>query len=107
MLTHSHNLGDNGALGPLHPKHFRQLSQVGGSCLPNGEDCVTEPSHAKIAELFIEELDAQLTAEERDIFDDGKADSPLLVLGQLNNSGEEGLRQKLNSNNYNGQAHIS
>jgi hypothetical protein len=42
--------------------------------------------------LLIEELNSQLAGEKRDIFNDGKAHAPLLILGQLNNCGKKRLR---------------
>lgn len=52
-----------------------------GSSLANGEDGVTQPTHAEIAQLLIEELDAKLTGEQGNIFDDSEAHAPLFVLG--------------------------
>jgi hypothetical protein len=68
-----------------------------GGRLTNGEDGVAEPAHAEIAELFIEELDAKLTGEKGNVFNDSEAHAPLLVLGQLNNSREERLRKKVDA----------
>lgn len=99
MLSHGHHLGDNRALRPFHPKHFSQLPQVSGCCLPNGEDGVAEPSHAEVTELLIEELNAQLASKKRDIFDDGKSNTPLLIFSQLNNSGQERLGQEVDADN--------
>jgi hypothetical protein len=48
--------------------------------------------------LFIEEIDSQLAGKEGDVFNDGKSDSPLLIFGQLNDSGKKGLRQELDAN---------
>lgn len=91
VLSHGHHLRDNRTLRPLHSKHFGQLPQVSGCCLANGEDSIAEPSHAKITKLLIEKLNAQLASEKRDVFDDSKSDTPLLIFGQLNNSGQERL----------------
>ena len=107
MLSHSHNLGNNRALGPFDSEYLGQLSQVGGSGLTNREDGVTKPPHAKVTKLLIEEFNAQLAGKQRDIFDDGKTDSPLLVLGQLDNCGKKRLRQKINTDNCNCQRYGS
>ena len=100
MLSHGHNLGDDRALSPLHSKDFCQFPQISGGRLSDGEDGVTEPSHAKVTELLIKKLDAQLTRKKGDIFDYGKTDAPLLILCQLDNGGEKRLGQKLDPDNY-------
>lgn len=92
VLSHGHDLGNNRALSPFDSENLCQLSQVGGSSLTNGEDGVTKPPHAKVTKLLIKELDAQLACKQGDIFDDGKADPPLLVLGQLDNCRKKRLR---------------
>lgn len=107
VLSHGHDLGNNRALGPFDSENLGQLSQVGGSGLTNGEDGITKPPHAKVTKLLIEELNAQLAGKQGDIFDDGKTDSPLLVLGQLDNCGKKRLRQKINADNYNSQRYGS
>ena len=53
--------------------------------------------------MLIEKLYAQLTGEKGDVFDNGKSDPPLLILGQLNNSGKERLGQEFDTDNCNGQ----
>lgn len=89
MLTHPHHLGDDRALSPVDTKYFRQLPQILSSSLANGENCITEPAHAKLAELFVEELDSQLACKQGDVFDNRETHSPLLVFGQLDNSREK------------------
>lgn len=100
MLSHSHDLRDDRPLGPVNAEYFRELPKILRSGLSNREDSVTKPPHAEITELLIEELDTQLAGKQRDVFDDGKADSPLLILSQLNNSGEKRLRKQFNANDY-------
>jgi hypothetical protein len=53
------------------------------------ENGISQPAHAQIAELLIEELNAQLTGEERDVLDNRKSYSPLLILGELYNCGKK------------------
>lgn len=98
MLSHGHDLGNDRPLGPVHTKHFRELSQVLSGSLTDGEDCISQPSHAQIAQLLIKEFDAELAGEQRNVFDNCKADSPLFVLGQLYDSREERLRQEVDPN---------
>jgi hypothetical protein len=89
VLSHSHDLGNNGFICPFHSKDFCELLEVLRSCLSDGEDGVAQPTHTEVAELLIEKLDAELASKKRDIFYDGEADTPLLVFGQLNNGGKE------------------
>lgn len=89
MLTHPHHLRDDRAFSPVNTKHFRQLPQILSSSLADRENCITEPAHAKFAELFVEELDSQLACKQGDVFDDCETHSPLLVFSQLDNSREK------------------
>ena len=50
------------------------------------------------SELLIEEFHAQLAGKEWDILNDCKSDAPLLILSELHNSWEEGLRQEVDAN---------
>lgn len=79
VLSHGHNLRDYGTLSPVNPKYLRKLSQILRGGLSDREDCVTKPAHTEIAELLVEELDSQLAGEKRDIFNDSKTNTPLLV----------------------------
>ena len=92
MLPHGHNLGDNGVIGPFHSKYLCELPKVLSGRFSNRENSVTEPSHAKVAKLFVEELNSELTGKKRDVFNYGKTNAPLLVLSQLDNSREQRLR---------------
>lgn len=89
MLSHCHDLGNNRLLGPVHSEHLRELPQVLGSSLPNREDSVTQPTHAEITKLLVKELDAELAGKERNVFDNGKANPPLLVLRQLHDGRQQ------------------
>ena len=100
MLAHSHHLRDDGALSPVDTEHFRQLPQVLSGSLSDREDSITEPAHAEIAELLIEELDSQLTCQQGDIFDYCETNSPLLVFSQLDDSREKRLREEIDTDNY-------
>ena len=97
MLAHSHNLGHDGLVGPLHAEDFGELLQVLGRRFTDREDGVAQPAHAQAAELLVEELDAELRGKEGDVFDDSQTDAPLLVFGELDNRREEGLRQQLDA----------
>jgi hypothetical protein len=100
MLTHGHDLGDNCLVGPLNTENLRELLQVLGRSLTDGENGVTEPAHAQAAELLVEELDAELRGKKGNVFDNSETDTPLLVLGELDNGGEKGLRKELNADDY-------
>lgn len=100
MLPHGHHLGDNGFLGPLDTEDLCELLQVLSSSFSDREDGIAQPSHAKITQLLIEELDAQLAGEKGDVFDDGKTHAPLLVLSQLDNCWKKRLREKFDANDW-------
>lgn len=94
VLAHLHDLGDDGLLGPLDAKHLGQLAQVDGRRLADRKDGVAEPAHAEVGELVVKEGDAELLGEQRDVLDDGLPDAPLLVLGELDDGGQERLGQE-------------
>lgn len=98
MLAHCHDLGDDRFVGPFNTEDFSELLQVLCRGFTDRKHSVTQPAHAQAAELLIKELDAELRGEEGDIFDNGEANTPLLVFSELNDSGEKGLREKLNAN---------
>ena len=100
MLAHCHDLGNDCLVGPFDTEHLRELLQVLGRSLADGENGVTEPAHTQATELLVEELDAELRGKKGNVFDDSETDTPLLVLGELDNGGEEGLGEKLNANDY-------
>lgn len=91
MAAHSHNLGNNLFASPLNAKHLGQLLEVVCGCLADGEDGVSQPAHAQVAQFLVEEFDTKLTSKQRNVLDDGKTHSPLLILSQLYNGGEQGL----------------
>lgn len=80
MLAHSKNFGNNGFVRPSYAKHLSELLEVLCRGLADRKHCVTQPAHAKIVELFIKELDSELTCEKGDMVDDRQSDAPLLVL---------------------------
>jgi hypothetical protein len=91
MLTHGHDLGDNGIIGPLDTENFSEFLQVLSGRFTDREDGIAEPAHAQAAKLLVEELHAELRRQKWDVFDDGQSHAPLLVFGELNNGGEQGL----------------
>lgn len=100
MLAHGHDFGNYGSLSPIDAEDLCELPQVRGGSLTDGKDCIAEPAHAKIAQLLIKELDAQLAGKQRNIFDDGQSDTPLLVFSQLYNSRQQRLGQEVNANDW-------
>ena len=95
---HLHHLGDDCVLGPLRTKLLYQLLQVLGGRVANREHMVHKPRHAEGVELLVEELDTQLPSEQRHVLDDGEADAPLGVLGQLHDGRQQALGQLLDAN---------
>ena len=98
MCSHGHNLGNDSLVCPFDAKHLGELLQVVRSGFSDREDGVTQPGHAQRGELFIEEFDTQLASKEWDILNDGQSDAPLLILSELYNSWEEGLREEVDAN---------
>ena len=88
MSTHCHDLGDDGFVGPLNTKDFSQLLKVMCRSFTDRENCITQPAHAKCCQLLIKELHTKLASKERDIFDDGQSNSPLLVFCKLDDRGK-------------------
>lgn len=81
MLAHSHHLWDYGFAGPVDAEDFSQLLKILRGCFSNGEDSVSEPTHAQGAEFLVEELHAELAGEQRNVLNNSQPDPPLLVLG--------------------------
>jgi hypothetical protein len=106
VSSHSEHLRNDRLARPLDAKDVGQLLEVDGRRLTDGEDVVAEPGHAKLAELVVKELDAELGCEEGDILDDGLADTPLLVFGEVDDGGEEGLREEVDADDCRGETHI-
>lgn len=107
MLAHRHNLGNDCLVGPFNTEDFSELLQVLGRRFTDGENSVAQPAHAQAAKLLVEELYAELRGEEGDVFDDSEANAPLLVFGELNDGGEKGLREKLDSDDCRKLVHES
>lgn len=91
LIAHGHDFGYNRLSRPLDAKDFCEFLEVESGGLTNAEDGVAQPGHAEISELLVEELDAQLGGEKRDVLDDGETDTPLLILGELNNCWKQRL----------------
>lgn len=96
--SHGENLRDDRPASPLDAEDLGQFLEVNGGGLPDREDVVSEPRHAEVAELVVEELDAELRREQGDVLDDGLSDSPLLVLGEVDDCGQQRLREEVNTN---------
>ena len=60
VLSHTDNLRYNLDLCPLDAKHFRQFLQIDSCRFPDAVHVVTQPRHAQVTQLFIEEILAQL-----------------------------------------------
>lgn len=87
MCSHCHDFGNDGLICPLNAENLGQLLEVMCCCFTDGEDRVTQPAHAQSGKLFVKEFDTELASQERNVFDDGQSNSPLLVFGELNYCG--------------------
>lgn len=96
-MAHLHDLGDDRILRPVDAKHLGELAQVDRRSLADGKDGVAEPPHAEVGKLLVEEGDAELLGEERDVLDDGLPNAPLLVFGELDDGGQKSLREELDA----------
>lgn len=70
MRSHCHDLGNDGFVRPFNTEHFCELLKVMRSCFTNGENSVAQPAHAESGELLIEELNAQLARQKRNVLND-------------------------------------
>lgn len=77
---------------PISAKDLCQFLKIGRCSFPDREYLVPQPFHAEVHELFFEKLRAELLGQERDILNDCKTDTPLLIFGQFNNGRQECLR---------------
>jgi hypothetical protein len=68
---HLQNSRDNRRLGPFSSKFPRQTLQIDRRSLTNGINGVTQPIHGQLSEFLVEEGDAKLFGEERDLSNDG------------------------------------
>jgi hypothetical protein len=87
VIAHRQHLWNNGGFCPLDAKDVRQLFEIDRGGLADGKDGIAEPGHAELAELVIEKVDAELRGEQGNVFNDGLADAPLFVLGELHHGG--------------------
>lgn len=76
MLPHTHDLRDNLNLRPLDAEDVCQFLEVDGCRFAYTKDRVTQPGHAQVPELFVEERFSELCCEKGDIFDDSLSDAP-------------------------------
>lgn len=97
MLSHGHDLGHDRLVSPLDAEDLGELLQVLGRSLTNREHGVAQPAHTQTAQLLVEELYAELRSKKGNVFDDGQADAPLLVLSELDDGREKGLRKELDA----------
>lgn len=76
MFPHVHDLRYNGHLRPFNTKHLCQSFEIASRRLPDAVDGISQPGHAEVTELLIEEWLAQLLCKKGDVFDDRLSDSP-------------------------------
>jgi hypothetical protein len=89
VFTHLDDLGQDRSLGPFDSENVSQLFQVDCSGFSYAEHGISQPSHAQAPELFVEELDSELRSKQGNVLDDSLSDTPLLVLSELHNGGQE------------------
>ena len=76
---------------PFDAEHLGKTLEVHRGRFSNAVDVVTKPRHAEVAQLLVEECNAELLGQERNVLDDRLSDAPLLVLSQFDNRREEAL----------------
>lgn len=99
MFGHGCHLGYDSAACPLDTKDLCELLEILRAGLTNAEDRVAQPRHAQTAEFLVEELDAELRSQKRDVLNDGQSNAPLLIFCKLHDGRKKRLRQKLDANN--------
>jgi len=97
VLAHLDDLRQDGPLGPIDAKDVGQLFQIDRGRFSNAKHGIAQPGHAQAPELFVEKLHAELRSEQGNVLDDGLTDTPLLVLGELHDGGQEGGREFLDA----------
>ena len=88
MIAHSHHLGDDFLASPLGSKNLSKLLEILCRSLTDRKDGIAQPAHAQAAQLLVEEFNAQLASQQRDILDNSQPHSPLFVFCQLNDGRE-------------------
>lgn len=83
MHAHLQHLGNNSIPCPLHAKDVGQLFEIDCGSFSNAKDCVTQPRHAQVAQLFVKEVDTQLIGQEWNVLNNGLSYSPLLVFREF------------------------
>ena len=63
VFAHYDNLRNNGVARPTNSEDFSQLLQILGSCFTYRENSITEPAHAKGAQLVVEEVLSKLACK--------------------------------------------
>lgn len=76
MLTHTHDLGDDGNLGPLDTENLGQFLEVYGGSFADAEYGIPQPGHAQVPELLVEKRFPQLRREKRDVLDNCLPNTP-------------------------------
>lgn len=82
---------------PRGPELRRQRPERVDGGLADRVNLVLQPLDAVPAELLLKGRGAQLLCQSRHVLDDGHAHAPVLVLGQVLDGGQEGLREQLDA----------
>lgn len=89
--------GDDCLSRPVDAKDLGQPPKVVCRGFTDGEHGVSEPLHAERSQLFVKEIDTELLGKERDVLNDGKSHTPLLVFSKLDNSRKKRLGEEFNA----------
>lgn len=76
MLTHADDLGNDGDLCPLNTKDFGQFLEIYGRGFAYAEYGVSQPGHAQVSKLLVEERFPQLGCEKGNVLDDRLPNTP-------------------------------
>lgn len=96
-LDERQHLRDDVLLRPFRAELLGEAAEVVGRRLADAVHLVPEPAEAELPKLLVEELHAELRRQQRDVLDDGEADAPVAVLGELDDGREERLREEVDA----------
>lgn len=100
MWTHAHYFRHNGDFCPVDTKNVCQLFEIDSGSFADTVNGVSQPRHAKVSELFIEEWFPQLVGQKGDVLNNGLSNAPWFILCELNNSGEQTIGEQLDTYNW-------
>lgn len=76
MVTHTNDFRNDLDSRPFDSEHLGEFLQIDRGCLTNAVHRITEPRHAQVAQLLVEEGLAELSRKKRNILNNGLAHTP-------------------------------